>query len=677
MGIRLAMMGLAALFAATNVSAIAAAPSGIVTYGLENEKGSIEHDVPVTFGSIFAPGDVPAGSSVSAVDREGRTIPLQVDVKARHKDGSLRHAVLTLDVPHLATGHTMAVTIVPGGKTEGTPVALSALPPDFDVVVDLSEGGRHVKASVRDLMAHEKPDTWLSGPLVSEWWFAGPLRDSAGKPDPHLSVRFGIRSYGKDRPLRLEVDVENDWTWVADPRTEIYDATIAAAGKTLFTQQDMKQAAQTRWRKVYWWNQQASVFVKQDLDYLKKARVIPNYNPDAKVTAQDLDRLYAGFARSDRSPLGTGIVTDYMPMTGGRMDIGPLPTWTVYYLLTMDKRAAQVMFSAADLGGSYGSHYRNEKTGRPVSTEEYPNISTHSNYIGRPGNLAKPDTRGVNSRITAQSAHEPSLDFIPYVVSGERYYLEELEFWSQWNSWGTAPQYHGFGQNLVKWDEVRGQGWSLRTLAQAAYITPDSDPMKATLLREIHANLAFYNKDQTYNPAANVFHSAGAWDDYSPWMDDFLTWAAGYAAQLGFDDAKPYAEWKGVFPTQRLINPQYCWILATSYRIVLADAHGKVFTNWSQAYKATFTRFAKEPVDPQSVKCGSEAMAKALGLQEGEMLGSPGNPAGYPANMQPAQAAAVDAGTPGAVEAWKKLRSRPMLNVDPTWDIIPWTPVKP
>ncbi|MDE2181838.1 MAG: hypothetical protein KGJ78_02325 [Alphaproteobacteria bacterium] len=674
---RVLAMGLAAGLSAILGPAAAAPPrDGIVTYVLENQNSSVERDVPVTFGAIFARGDVPAGTSIAAIDRAGHAIPMQVDVKAHHGDGSLRHAVLTLDVPRL-TDHDFAVEIVHGEPAAGAPVPLDTVPANFDMVVDLTEGGNHLKASARDLIAHAKPETWLSGPLVGEWWFAGPLRDAAGRPDPHLSVRFGIRSYGKDRAVRVEVDVENTWTWIADPRTRKYDATILIDGKPVFTKAAMSQLPQTRWRKVYWLSEAPTVYVKQDLAYLRKTGIIPNYDPDAKVTESDIAQLYAAFSKRDRDPLATGIVTGYMPMTGGRMDIGPLPTWTVDYLLTMDRRAAQVMFSAADLGGSFRSHYRNEKTGRPTTTEEYPNISSHGNLVGKPGNLPKPDWLGEPPQIVPQSAHEPSLDFIPYVVSGERYYVEELEFWSQFNSWGTAPGNHGFRQSLVKWDEVRGQAWSLRTLAQAAYIVPDSDPMKATLLRELKANIDWYNQNLTNNPGANIFHTVWAVDNYAPWMDDFLTWSAGYVAQLGFDDIKPFAKWKGVYPVQRMINPQFCWILATTYNMALADENRRAYPTWSDALHATERRYAKDKsADPDAMQCGSGEMQKAFRLKAGEMDGGAWYGTGYPANMQPALAAAVDAGTPGAEEAWEKFRARPIHPIAPTWDILPLKDVK-
>jgi hypothetical protein len=658
------------------IAPAAAAP--IVSYVLQNQSSKIERDVPVTFGAVFAPGDVPAGSSIAVTDKSGNTIPLQVDAKARHKDGSLRHAVLTLDMPRLPSRSDVEVSAARGAPMQGAPVPISALPGNFDAVVELNEQGNRLTVSARDLLARGKPESWLSGPLVSEWWVSGPPRDASGKPDPLLSVRFGIRSYGSGRPLRVEVDVENTWTWPAKPATRAYDVDIRVGGKSVFSQQGLVQQARTRWRQVFWWDTPVDVFVKHDLAYLKKTHAIPNYDPNTR--APDIGGLNRIYAKNIRGPMGVGIIAPAMGVTGGRPDIGPLPGWTVGYLLTMDPSAAEITMSAGDLGGSFPSHYRNDKTGRPSTSEDFPKISTHYNYVGRGnGNLPLPDLGGYGRGYLPEASHEPSLAFVPYLVTGERYYLEELQFWSQFNAWSTAPEYHGYAKGLIGWDQIRGQAWSLRTLAQAAYITPDADPLKATLLRELHANAEWYDKTYTNNPDANVFHTALRQSDnataVAPWMDDFLTWAAGYTVGLGFEDWRPFARWKAYFPVQRMINPDYCYVMATKYYINVMDGPHHFFPSWADAFVGNIPKQYRD--NARNMKCGSDDMMAAFKLhREGEMAGDSPSPGGYPAQMQPALAAAVDLGVPGATQAWEKFRSRPVQpkqGIQPQWAIVPWS----
>jgi hypothetical protein len=302
------------------------AATGFVTYVIHGESGGVTENVPVTFGAIFAKGDVPPGSSVVATDEKGNALPLQVDIKAKNFDGSLRHAVLTAIVPHLADGDAVKISLQRGPQTPSAPLAQSALPRDFDAVVQLAmKDGRRLRASARDLLGKSASDLWLSGSQVTEWWVSGPLRDASGKADPLMTVRFGIRSYGKGRPVRVEADVENTLVWAHGPRTEFYDAQITANGKTVFERAAMAQPSYTRWRQVFWWDQPVTAYVEQNLDYLKKAHVIPNYAPEEAIPLGEIADAYRTFQASKHAPMEPGIITSYMPTTGGRGDIAPLP----------------------------------------------------------------------------------------------------------------------------------------------------------------------------------------------------------------------------------------------------------------------------------------------------------------------------------------------------------------
>ena len=81
------MLGTAAAHAAT-----------VVTDNIHSLAKQGQTDVPVTFGQVFKSGDVPSGASLTAT-LGGQPVMLQVDPKATNPDGSLRHAVLTLNVP--------------------------------------------------------------------------------------------------------------------------------------------------------------------------------------------------------------------------------------------------------------------------------------------------------------------------------------------------------------------------------------------------------------------------------------------------------------------------------------------------------------------------------------------------------------------------------------------------
>jgi hypothetical protein len=662
-----------------------AAAQDIVNVVVENH-GAAEADVPATFGSVFVAGDLPKGAALAAT-ADGQPVPVQLDAKATHADGSLRHGIVTLLIPHLPSGGRSTVTLrrADGGAHQEPAIAPASLPADFDTEVELRMKDKVLVASAKALLAAKAPEKWLSGPLVSEWWVTGPFRDKNGAADPHLFVQFGIRSYGKGKPLRIEVDVENDWTYVAGPRTEFYDAQIRANGRVVYASgAGVSQPSHTRWRFGFWWQDPVGTYVRQNLAYLKKARVVPNYDASVTVSHAALSELAERFEAAPHAPMTAGIMEKYMPETGGRWDIGPLPHWQVLYLLTMDPRAYEATLQTADHGAAFSSHYRNEKTRLPVTLDDDPKLSTHSNLVGHgAGQLPLPDTRGYKDPLEPDAAHEPAIDFIPYLVTGDRFYLEELQFWAEWNLTGTDPVYRNFGQGLVKFDQVRAQAWSLRTLAQAAYITPDSSPLKKTFLRQLRANIAWYEGAYAKNPAANALHLIPQNDapydggrGLAPWQDDFFTWSIGYVQGLGDANALPLARWKGAFSVGRMTAPGFCWVLGSAYTLrVRASANAGFYRSFGEVYDASLPAQIKRPIGNRQPKCASAEMASALGLDEaGEMVAEPTSPDGYSAYMQPALAAAVDAGTPNADAAWRLLEARPAkpdFSSYPDWAIAP------
>src|SRR5699024_1514533 len=127
--------------------------------------------------------------------------------------------------------------------------------------------------------------------------------------------------------------------------------------------------------------------------------------------------------------------TNAMGQAGGRRDIGPLPAWAVLRLLTGDPRMIQVDNTVGVLAGSWPVHYRDETTGRPVSLERYPDLSTHPNLSNWSENPLSAIHCGgdCSGKLKPDAAHQPSMDFVPYLLTGDYYYLEELQFWTAWN----------------------------------------------------------------------------------------------------------------------------------------------------------------------------------------------------------------------------------------------------
>ena len=626
--------------------------------------------IPVTLGQVFAPGDVgpddhlyvhPAGDPDTA-------FPTQVDARAWHPDGSLRHAVLTAEVPVTANVDLPLEIYVSPDPTGGTPISLDdLLASAFEARIQVRLGGTTWSADAVELLSTGTPATWLEGPLVSEWLVDGPLKDAAGNPHPHLQARFAVRAYRNTDYVRVSTVVENAWTYEPDPSNLTYDVDLEVCGRTAWSRTALTHYHHARWRKVFWCGPEPKADIRHDTAYLIDSKAVPGYDRSLVVPEEDLAAMEADWAGDKTEPMGVGLARSYMPGAGAAPDIGPLPRWAARYLLSQDPRAKTPTLGTADLAGSWSIHYRDRNTGLPVSMADYPYVS-----LGRYTDTYNPDTGqyegpapcggDCSSPYTADNAHQPDLVYLPYLVTGDHYYLEELLFWANYNMISLSPgAYRGYDQGLFKGGQMRAQAWSMRTLAEAAFVTPDDHPLKQYFVDRLHYNLAWYNDTYSYNPDANgisVVTNGYALDSTDntavpPWQQDFFTWAIGHTLALGFEEARPLLEWHGRFPVGRMTDPGFCWIFASEYDLEVRDTvDSPIYDTFAQVYEATVAP------EIRSLECASQAMADALGLQPGEMVGYSQSATGYPSNLQPALAVAAEAGLAGADTAWSLFDGR-------------------
>jgi len=652
---------------------------------IQNTAASAQENMPVTFGQVFAIGDLlPTDSLVGQFDN-GVQIPLQLDVKATHPDGSVRHAVVSAIVPSLALGETRTLSLMKSNapKAAGL-VPKTLLMNGFSSSVHATIGGVRYNASADDLIKSGAAyQTWLAGAVANEWQVSMPLKTADGVEHPHLSARFAIRWYDAVKKARVDVTIENDWAYEPNPQNFTYDAEVMVRGEVVYAKPAMTHLHHSRWRKVFWWGGDASqVHIKHNTAYLIASRAVPNYDQSIVTAESTLKTLMSKWTGTDIEPMGVGLAEPYMPSTGGRNDLGIMPGWAATYLLSMDQRAKQVTLGTADLAGSWSAHYRDKNTGRPVSLMDYPYMTILGTVTDTKNPATKlqeafPKCPAANCATPNKhdASHQPGFAYLPYLVTGDYYYLEELQFWAMYNVFQSNPGYRKNILGLLSSDQVRGQAWSMRTLAEAVYITPDNDRLKSHFARVLQSNLDWYNTTYTNNVGANVFgviDTKGAviynsQRGIAPWQDDFFTMAIGHAAELGFDGARTLLSWKAKAPVLRMT--EMCWIDASLYSMNIRDsATSPFYTTMAQVVAGTQTEAFR------ALACNSVEMAASLKLKVGEMTGYAASVQGYPSNMQPALAYAVDARLPNGAQAWSTFAARtvkPNYGLSPQFAIVP------
>ncbi|GAB3678582.1 hypothetical protein GCM10028792_20540 [Salinisphaera aquimarina] len=691
-----------------------AGAASVVNVAIIGETDRRSSSDSITFGQVFAKGDVPAGSAlVGTVD--GGQVPMQVDKKATWADGSLRHAVITARMSDVGDGSPkrLSINVIPQARDAQTrpenAITLSdVLGSGFDAQVDVkASGAGNYKISAHDLLQtvsqsgncsawSKNCKQWLDGPLASEWIVSGQVI-SGNEALAGLNVYFNVRAYaGEDGAIeRVRVDTvfENNWAYAKTSENIDYSASIQV-GSQNYDVDDLKHYHHARWHKVLWWQGDPGLYARIDTDYLQNSGAISRY---AKLSPPE--SFLNGVAKS-YPPMSHGDQTPKMGSTGAQAAIGPLPRWTSSYAVSGDRRAFRWMLANDDAVGSYSFHYRDGETGRPLEISRHPYVTIAAkSFASRAGNpqyrrdFLTDCTGSCSTPLSFDIAHHPSIGYVPYLTTGDYYYLEEMQFTASYIELWANPGYRDFdkGVLLKAQSQVRGQAWSLRSISDAAFATPDDDPMKAYfegLMSNILSDYSdSYLEDDTKNPlhvTANsgaVIYSAGGQKKVgvAPWQADFWTWSLGHAADQEMPNALELVKWFGEFQVARMtdwkVNPDsgFCWLLASAYNLRIRDAESsQLYPDIQTVYKVNFPQL-------DGLKCNSQPMVNELSDSKttyriGQMVGYAFSPTGFPSNFQIGLAMAAQSGVENGREAWKLFDGRtikPDYAKNPNFAVVP------
>ena len=442
----------------------------------------------------------------------------------------------------------------------------------------------------------------------------------------------------------------------------------------------------------HWLGTAPSVIVKHDTAYMQSTELVPSYRGVTPPSAVRVVALTSTFTPLQQG--GFDYDSDSMANTGYQHPIGMLPEHDVLYLTcassSMPWYAVQYNGYSA---GRYGIHHRDETTNRPLRFSSYPTtVVGQGAGITATGssstNTFTPDATGT-SPPAWDCAHHPSVGYMAYLVTGRFYFMEEVQFAATLNylNGSTVPRESG-NAVFASWSalQTRGAAWGLRTLAQAATVTPDSDTtLRTEFLNAVTNNVNTYHSTyvaQTNNAfgwakpdGAEYAPPGGGKLIHSTWMQDFLTGAFGYmlALDLGVSSTtksklQAFFAWKAQSIVGRLGGTsatEYNFRDAARYTIAMAPSEtpnfdtgaGPWYANWGALYQA------------------------ALGVPNPGTTGALNGTidiTSYWGNLQPAIAYAVRHGVPGAAAAYNRMTSasnwatlRNGADNDPVWGVQP------
>jgi hypothetical protein len=628
-----------------------------------------QSSVPLTFGQPFKAGDLLSTQGLIATDSSGASVPLQMDDVSSHRDGSVRFAVLSTKVSNLAGNEKRVINLFTGAKTSSTPAVPADPAWNLEVEANVYDSSGNVTTLIAQPQAQLKAQIAsgagkrLSGPVAAEYTVVTPFKNKAtGAVHPHLVARLHTRLYEAGARIRTDAVIENNRTFVAGPSNITYSMTIKANGQTVLTQPKFTHVHHARWHKVVWTGTAPQVTLRHNLPYFMASKITWNYDLSLKVPESVLAADASSLANADTSLMGPAYILPYFPTTGGRRDIGPLPRWAALFLVTQDSRARASMMANADAAAGIPIHYRDETdpNDQPLSIDRHPEVTL------RYDSSIPAVPKGSGSTIwEPDQSHQPSFAYIPYLITGDAFYQDEMMFWANWNLTYAPPGniYRNYAAGLVKWEQVRGQAWILRSLGEASIALPDTHPRKAYFNTLLANNMDWYEKQYVSGSSESPMGAIEKSDSHGesgPWQNDFVGIVFSYLTENNVPKAQSVLNHFSKFNVGRFTNDAngFCAAKGPGYYWYIRNASDAFITSWSELYARNYASEVGKP-------CSSVSLE-----------GYPNEAAGAAAYSRAMLAAAANAGFSGSANAYTKWKSMTpnmdsAFTSDPTWAIVP------
>ncbi|MGC2415270.1 MAG: hypothetical protein WA459_21565 [Stellaceae bacterium] len=337
--------------------------------------------------------------------------------------------------------------------------------------------------------------------------------------------------------------------------------------------------------------------------------------------------------------MGLAGLVAYMPTTGEHDEIGPVTEAQGRWICTGDEAAFAEMFAQAEASGTVPWHVRDEKTGAPFDIEQYPQAG---NSLEREHNAIV--ISHIKCPVVPDGAHHPALTYVPFLLTGDPYFLDALQLQTVWCLLENPPEYRLGGAGILQHSQTRGYAWCLRDLAQLAKVTPSSVPgwmlPRSYWQRLLENNRAWFEKTYVRNPEPPfpIFRITKYADDnrskvpfavnFAAWEEEFLCFILGWTVLMGFPAWRDAFTWKAASTIART-NGKSGWVraYATPYMTFLTRAHSREWpASWKEAWDLNVElqnwhvsdpdRWAEGPKAYLGYSCGVLALATRLGVLE-------------------------------------------------------------
>ena len=555
-----------------------------------------------SFGKVFAEREVNANQSLTA-SIGGQVVSVQMDVKTTHADGSVKMAVITMARPQLAAGESVQVQLAPNAGAPAAPLDFIAGLDNhqFQVALEGAPGATRIDvlAALKASVAAGDASFWQSGPLATQARVEIPL-------DGSQRLVFDVTIFA-DGGMNVDAQFNNDVAMAASGGRASYSVTVMMNGAQA-GQFNLDQDQYQNWHQAFssngtnggqglgapdggWLN------LRHDIAHLASTGAVASYDLTRGVDPALLDAWMAATTQPGwNAPLAVNGIEQYMPTGGGRPDIGFTTAANTAWLMTQDPRAAAFALGQAAAASGVPWNLRDEANGTWLGTDAYPQLWTDGRGgVGTPGN---PQSGGLVQQIesskgwTLASSHQPDLSFVPYLLTGERWMLDNLQAQASWNIMSHWPHIReGEADLLVQGNQVRSAAWALRQIDAAAWASPDGSLEKAAFTEASEANWSWLvqqiplwteQQGEAHGWLPGEYGIPGA---MAPWQQDYFASTVIAAASRGNADAMTFLKWQENFLVGRFTNAAQGFDEhdGAAYLMAISDPQtGALYKTWAQ-----------------------------------------------------------------------------------------------
>jgi hypothetical protein len=633
--------------------------------------------VPWTLGHGFAEGDIPSGFDIFADVPQFQSV-----IRNRWPDGSAKYAVLSGRCDFNSTSRTVQLSAGPVVSTSNITLSnLISIAPDISVQV--GSFGTVTLASVINSPYRQL----LAGATASEWQYRLPV-------DSQLCVWMYVRLYAGGA-IEYLVSVENGYYDFTGATNKVARIIVTESGSTV--KYDSLSAIDIRSHtrivcttgysgKLWYGTTPAQVTPSHNTAYLQGSGLVPSFQAQtiSNSTLNTLAQAYTpyGIANLPGNGLGGG---------GDHPSIGWLPRWDACYTVSGDSRAYKSALVNSFASAGYSYHYRNSTHFDVMRYSDAPTSSV--------GLSANNGVTGGRAFYSGQYGTDWDIShgWLPgafaYLISGDYWHLEELQFAVKWVHYTSNVSYRGQATGLmVRNLQQRGVAWALRNCSMAATFTPDGDSERAAYANAVGASLSWLRDYHTNTLGLVLEPDQVSWGDpggQRTWMSDYVVGTVSWILDLKLitdstqvTKSNAFMTWLGDGLVQRMSGGSNAngWHFAyQTYSPVISDSsfpgnqnQANFDANWGEAFERKFGRANGTDLDTGYIKLepGSNGHIIANWTNLNDFN------AGYFPYAMSALAQCVNRGITGADTAFARITSATNYNTcraslinDPRWGI--------